>query len=256
MAVDLNEDRCKTLRQTLTRFDVKCAEVVKDDFLKISPEAEENSSVTHILVDPTCTGSGVTSRSIQGNKKKERKTKEDRQRLQKLKGLQATLLKHALSFPKVERVVYSTCSTNAEEDEEVIQEAIKPYAASFVVRPFSRYLPSWKGCGKPRYSVGRNCLRAFTEKHLTNGFFIAVIERATVSNELEGTEPENLPSVEPLKNGEEGIHVPISVGTGAQRRRNRKRKHRDEVNEHWSLNNQTDAESVTEPSTNGSKRLK
>ncbi|XP_055331773.1 28S rRNA (cytosine-C(5))-methyltransferase-like [Paramacrobiotus metropolitanus] len=175
-AVDIQEARCKIMKDLLKHYGVDCTEVINDDFLHINPESEDYSKASHILVDPTCTGSGTTSR-IKQNKKKFRNTKEDRQRLQKLKGLQATLLKHALSFPNVQRVVYSTCSINPEEDEEVVQEALKPYAASFILRPFSRYLPKWRGCGKPKYAVGPNCLRAFTEKHKTNGFFVAVIER-------------------------------------------------------------------------------
>ena len=41
------------------------------------------------------------------------------ERLRRLASLQGMLLRHALSFPAVRRVVYSTCSVTEEENEQV-----------------------------------------------------------------------------------------------------------------------------------------
>lgn len=46
------------------------------------------------------------------------------ERLSKLSWLQTKLLKHALSFPKVKRVVYSTCSISVEENEQVSETTV------------------------------------------------------------------------------------------------------------------------------------
>ena len=102
-AIDINEERCKTMDSMLKHFGATCCEVVHEDFLKISPDDEKYSGATHILVDPTCTGSGVTGKlqnAKKGSKKSRKKTEDDKKRLQKLKSLQVSLLKHALSFPR------------------------------------------------------------------------------------------------------------------------------------------------------------
>ncbi|OQV18247.1 putative 28S rRNA (cytosine-C(5))-methyltransferase [Hypsibius exemplaris] len=239
-AVDIHPERCKTMEGLLKHFGTTCTEAVNLDFVQISADDERYSEATHILVDPTCSGSGVTNK-LRNSKKKNRKTAEaDKQRLQKLKGLQATLLKHAMSFPKVERIVYSTCSLNMEEDEEVVQEAIKAFASTFVVRPYSKVLPRWKGSGKPRYAVGPNCLRSFPEKHRTNGFFVAVIERFT-SADAEAAQngsaeaPEDALAANLTEDVEKEKPTPSANGEKPSSGSKKKRKRKGEVaTEHWS----------------------
>ncbi|GAV07703.1 hypothetical protein RvY_17512 [Ramazzottius varieornatus] len=251
-AVDLDAERCKRMEKSLQHYGVTCATTINEDFLKISPQNERFSAASHILVDPTCSGSGVTSRT---NKQNRQSKKEERERLQKLKHLQMTLLKHALSFPNVQRVVYATCSISPEEDEEVVQEALKSNS-QFILRPYSKYLPKWKGCGKPRYSVGPNCLRSFPEKHLTNGFFVAVMERYVPLAQEEGLVDGEVKEVgdsgkaEPGENGEVKIEQPVTDWNPAKdKRRKRKRKHED-TTEHWSA----EKSSQSKPSAKRNKK--
>ena len=87
---------------------VKCAAHHRD-FLTIDPTTEsEFADVTAILLDPSCSGSGVYC------KRPELKAEEggegESERVKRLANLQAMILRHALSFPSVELVVYSTCS--------------------------------------------------------------------------------------------------------------------------------------------------
>lgn len=71
----------------------------------------------YILVDPSCSGSGMQNRmSLDPDEK-------DPARLKRLAGLQIKMLSHALqSFPNVKRIVYSTCSLYEEENEQVCKE--------------------------------------------------------------------------------------------------------------------------------------
>ncbi len=88
------------------------------------------------------------------------------------------LLKQALRLPSVHRVVYSTCSLYERENEMVVQEILdcEEFGRQFEI---CNVLPQWKHRGRKGYAFSRCCLRASPEKDLTNGFFVAVLERKT-----------------------------------------------------------------------------
>ena len=98
-------------------------------------------------------------------------------RLQKLSNLQRKLLRHALtSFPCVKRIVYSTCSVNAEENEAVIEEAMT-YTNNFRLIDCSKVFKQWFNFGLSDYKCGKLCIRSVPEEDCMNGFFIAAFER-------------------------------------------------------------------------------
>ncbi|KAF8423422.1 S-adenosyl-L-methionine-dependent methyltransferase [Tirmania nivea] len=135
------------------------------DFLKSNPQADPHVGyTTHLLLDPSCSGSGITSREqaessltkftpltlpaqLHGVRSKKRKqptsppplepenqetstTSNDEAtaalstRLLTLSGFQLTLLLHALSFPHATRITYSTCSIYFQENEHVVVAAL------------------------------------------------------------------------------------------------------------------------------------
>ena len=116
------------------------------DFLKLDPLEERFNSVRAVLLDPSCSGSGTASADVdaslaaaaaaaagdesdgQGKRGKREKAEEEqekkRQRIERLASFQLAALKHALSFPKAERVAYSTCSVHFEETERVVAAAL------------------------------------------------------------------------------------------------------------------------------------
>ncbi|XP_009463120.1 PREDICTED: putative methyltransferase NSUN5 [Nipponia nippon] len=96
------------------------------------------------------------------------------ERLQALAGFQRKVLSHALSFPALCRLVYSTCSLHREENEDVVQAALQEWGSAFrLVNAF----PSWPCRGLAAFPGAESCLRASPADTLTHGFFVAVLER-------------------------------------------------------------------------------
>ena len=116
----------------------------------------------------------------------EREGQDDsRARLASLASLQTKLLLHALSFPGVKRVTYSTCSVHAEENEEVVAAILSnpEVSASFKLK---KCLPGWQGRGDPKYPFADKVVRADPKRDLCNGFFVALFQRRKAKKESEG----------------------------------------------------------------------
>lgn len=82
----------------------------------------EAPNVEYILLDPPCSGSGMTNRlALYGGTTGE--VNEDDSRMCKLSGLQYKMLKHAMTqFPHAKKITYSTCSLHQEENEKVCMQ--------------------------------------------------------------------------------------------------------------------------------------
>lgn len=184
-------ERDKTRAVTLAQM-VKTAGADEDglvtclqgqDFSRLNPEDKKWASVTALLLDPSCSGSGIVGRdqgddetpeggsklvlplpvasrpsaavaglkhkkkTMNGNKSESKVTNlnhsnnveaepsadadaagqanaELQKRLHGLQGFQLSLLTHAFRFPAAQKVVYSTCSVHAEENEQVVYRAL------------------------------------------------------------------------------------------------------------------------------------
>uniref|UniRef100_A0A672UFG2 SAM-dependent MTase RsmB/NOP-type domain-containing protein n=1 Tax=Strigops habroptila TaxID=2489341 RepID=A0A672UFG2_STRHB len=96
------------------------------------------------------------------------------ERLQALAGFQRKVLSHALSFPALQRLVYSTCSLHREENEDVVGAVLQERGSAFrLVDAF----PCWPCRGLAAFPGAESCLRASAADTLTHGFFVAVLER-------------------------------------------------------------------------------
>jgi putative methyltransferase len=98
----------------------------------------------------------------------------------------------ALSFPAAERVVYSTCSVHAEENERVVA-AVMP-AARELGYELAAAIPSWprrgwEGEGLEREDAAK-VVRADPAEDDCEGFFVALFSRPTRVRELERAEEE------------------------------------------------------------------
>ena len=71
----------------------------RQDFLQVSTRDPKYSNVTHFLLDPSCSSSGMTAQPIS-----------DPSSLQELAANQKAAILHAMRFPSCQRIAYSTCS--------------------------------------------------------------------------------------------------------------------------------------------------
>lgn len=140
------------------------------DFLQVDPHADKYKDVGALLLDPSCSGSGIVGRDSmpelympeavdagkkkgtskqggsnphkrkhgeveeppknilrddEGNETVVKSDKDLKARLDALSAFQLTLLLHAFEFPAAKKVTYSTCSIHAEENENVVMQALR-----------------------------------------------------------------------------------------------------------------------------------
>ncbi|CAH0406647.1 unnamed protein product [Chilo suppressalis] len=168
-AVERNEKRYQTLCDFVQKTDSKCVETLHRDSLDI--KRGEFEDVEYILLDPSCSGSGMelcVHNYIEDT------------RLAKLTSLQEKFLKHAMnSFPKAKRIVYSTCSLFPEENERVITNVVKTSRSKWRVQDVKELLKGqWNNIGSGMYgSMGTRCMYAKPDTDFTIGFFLAVLDR-------------------------------------------------------------------------------
>lgn len=149
--------------------------------------------VTDILLDPSCSGSGIFHRSSDNDTEE---NNDDSHRLQSLSNFQTTALRHALTnFEHAQRVVYSTCSIHYQENEGVVAEVLSDESISSkwqLVAPAC--LSDWKRRGRGSTNKGDEEKSSsggyshLTKEQLaamirvdyedeTNGFFVACFAR-------------------------------------------------------------------------------
>ena len=165
-SMDASKPRSKTLQKmvSLAGADGIVTILPGQDFLAVDPHDKRFANVTGLLLDPSCSGSGIVGRDdvpllalpspakSTGKKRKrghEEKGNEvqrppihnilssstdendtptaasDPERLAKLSNLQARIVEHALTFPSAMRITYSTCSIHSVENERVVSRVLK-----------------------------------------------------------------------------------------------------------------------------------
>ncbi|TMW57479.1 hypothetical protein Poli38472_003404 [Pythium oligandrum] len=181
-------------------------------FLDVKVDDPKYANVRSILLDPSCSGSGMTNRldhllDIASSQDQldtaENEYEEDvASRLQSLADFQLEALLKAFSFPQVERVAYSTCSIFQKENEEVVVNALQSKQNRSAKRPFVllKCLPTWhrRGMVIPGLNEeqAQSLVRADGHEDSTNGFFVAYFERTDradgeeVADETEDAEEE------------------------------------------------------------------
>ncbi|NXU81908.1 NSUN5 methyltransferase, partial [Oreotrochilus melanogaster] len=191
-AFDVDTKRLATMNTMLMRAGVTGFQLAQQDFLTVDPRDPKYARVTHILLDPSCSGSG----NVWGSGRDPQSG--SGQRLQALAGFQRKVLSHALSFPALQRLVYSTCSLHREENEDVVHAVLQEQGSAF------RYAGHR---GSQRRGRGTGCCGARGTQH--GGLKLKLF--TSISSSLPVAAKEN------LQHGE-------GTGTRAAAPRKRKRK--------------------------------
>ena len=206
-ALDKSSDRFKMLKRRMSSLVpqglVHCH---NEDFFEISKQKyEENEdygesnktkkvdekfkNIQAIMLDPSCSGSGMTSNHTENSLSRDPFFCNER--IKTLSNFQYQALFHATTdFPTVDRVVYSTCSLYVQENEGVVQRLLASNSDWEVCPPLC--LKNWHRRGlcidKGQQSESlvsltpdqAKCLiRVHPDEDATNGFFVACFQRKT-----------------------------------------------------------------------------
>ncbi|KAH9068155.1 S-adenosyl-L-methionine-dependent methyltransferase [Lactarius deliciosus] len=146
LAFERDRKRYGTLKSMLARAGCNNVEALNGDFLSTDFEDEKYSRVTHILLDPSCSGSGIVNRLDRLL---------DSERLAKLAGFQLQMLRHAM-------------------------KSLEAIAGGFNLATRAEVLPAWPRRGQPGILNDADTeavVRCSPGDDGTNGFFVSCFMR-------------------------------------------------------------------------------
>ncbi|EQC28302.1 hypothetical protein SDRG_13983 [Saprolegnia diclina VS20] len=163
--------RATSLRNTVAKAGANDRiTVVEADFLETNMAQGPWADATLAICDPSCSGSGNVA---VGEPVPEHSADE----LAAFADHQFAIVQQAMALPKMQTVVYSTCSVHHVENEGVVARLLKAHGAKWAL---VSVLPAWPERGvesdalAPR--VTKRCVRA-SHAQLTHGFFVSCFER-------------------------------------------------------------------------------
>ncbi|MDD3012721.1 MAG: 16S rRNA (cytosine(967)-C(5))-methyltransferase RsmB [Candidatus Gastranaerophilales bacterium] len=160
IAVDLNPKRLEKVKENCLRLGISSVEYQAAD----AKEYSHDEQFDRVLIDAPCSNTGVLAKRIDARWKK---TKEDIKNLAKL---QLEILNNAAKLVKQNGIiVYSTCSIEPEENQEVITKFLEENK-DFKPDKIAPYLP-WE------LSEDKGYFQILQSKQNIDGFFIARLKK-------------------------------------------------------------------------------
>lgn len=160
VSLDKFESRLKMLEKNLNRLSINCVNTVWADSLEYTSE----ELFDRVLADVPCSGMGTLS------KKPDIKWKKDLLDIRNLNDLQKALIEKAASHVKVGGyVVYSTCTTEPEENFEIVSYFLKKHP-EFELLNAADFL-------EKELVDDNGCIQTLPHKHKMDGAFAALLRR-------------------------------------------------------------------------------
>ncbi|KAI8917288.1 S-adenosyl-L-methionine-dependent methyltransferase [Powellomyces hirtus] len=202
-AFDMDKRRLGILSKMTKRAACKNIEPVLGDFLSVDPADQRYKEVEYILLDPSCSGSGIVGR-MDHLIENETDAAASEARVLALADFQSKAILHAFTFPKVKKVVYSTCSKHREENEDVVHKVLEAQS-DFVLA--ENAFPQWTRRGLPfkrARCVASKVIRTEPKEDNCIGFFVALFERKKATTiDVAPETPTTLSGKRPLADTEE-----------------------------------------------------
>ncbi|HWI40991.1 MAG TPA: methyltransferase domain-containing protein, partial [Verrucomicrobiae bacterium] len=164
VAGEINPSRLRLIRETSARLAAPIVEAVQLDAAAFP--AEFGGTFDRVLVDAPCSGLGVIRRKPEGKWWKKPGDPAEHAVLQR------KILASAAGCVKPGgTLLYSTCSTDAREDEEVVDDFLSRHPG-FVLENLAERFPAWEELFTPR-----GMFRSWPHRHGMDGFFAARLKR-------------------------------------------------------------------------------
>ncbi|MEE6462177.1 hypothetical protein FKM82_001518 [Ascaphus truei] len=180
-----SETREAELQDLFTNMECKNIKLLKENFTDIDPTDHKLQKAKVILLLPQCSGSGVSDPvefvlNEHGDTALLRDLSQGSVAADTLNDLakqQLSELFHAMKFNKVQGIVYCTCSVYHEENEDVINKALKFKMEGSNVLPYRLGPPVIPLCSSSEIISSSDNIFKVEPSEITNGCFLAVLTR-------------------------------------------------------------------------------
>jgi 16S rRNA (cytosine967-C5)-methyltransferase len=169
VAADVHLHRLRPMRELLERLGAEIVNLVALDGTQPLPFS---ARFDRVLVDAPCSGTGTLARNP------EIRWRLRPHDLSALAEKQKALVRHGLAqLAPGGRLVYSTCSLEPEENEQVVAAALAAHPGARLVSGDKALAPHLRpGVAAEALFDAQGCFRTFPSRHGTDGFFAAAIE--------------------------------------------------------------------------------